>query len=268
MSLVNLRHLGGPTVKVQMAGLTFLTDPTLDGPRSYPMPVGHLEKLSQPALGINELRDAVDVVLLSHDEHPDNLDQAGRRLLPTVDRVISTRAAATRIPEVEGLEPWAATQVEGPGGNAVTIMAVPAHHGPDELIPALGDVTGFLLSAPGFPTVYVSGDNARVENVAELSRRVERIDLAIVFAGAPRLPELTGSAVLGLSGSGVLDVADLLPDAMVVVVHTEGWSHFTESRDDVEALVSERGLGARVQVPAPGARLEMGSGVPTIALAQ
>lgn len=268
MNHVNLMHIGGPTVTLEMAGLTFLTDPTLDQPTSFPLPVGHVEKLSAPALSFDELRGVVDVVLLSHDEHPDNLDQAGRRLLTAVDRVISTPAAARRIPGVVGLAPWAESRVEGPDGDIVTITAVPAHHGPAELDPILGEVSGFLLSAPGFPTVYVSGDNERVENVVELARRVELIDLAVVFAGAPQLPQLTGSTVLGLTASGVLDVAELLPEAMLAVVHTEGWSHFTESRDDVERLVSARGLNGRVCVPAPGTRLEVGRGASTMSTAR
>lgn len=261
MNHVNLMHIGGPTVTLEMAGLTFLTDPTLDQPASFRLPVGHVEKLGAPALSFDELRGAVDVVLLSHDEHPDNLDKAGRRLLTTVDRVISTPAAARRIPGVVGLEPWAESRVEGPDGDIVTITAVPAQHGPTELDAVLGEVTGFLLTAPGFPTAYVSGDNERLGNVADVARRVvEPIDLAVVFAGAPQLPQLTGSTVLGLTASGVLDVAAMLPDALVVVVHTEGWSHFTESRDDVERLVSEAGLGARVRVPAPGTRLAVDAG--------
>jgi hypothetical protein len=50
-------------------------------------------------------------------------------------------------------------------------------------------------------------------------------------------------------------VADLLPDAVVVVVHTEGWSHFSQSPQDVEAVASQRGLTDRVKVPRPGASL-------------
>lgn len=252
MTRVNLVHIGGPTVILEMAGLTFITDPTLDPPSSYPLPVGQVDKLSAPARSIEELQGRIDVVLLSHDQHPDNLDQAGRRLLSTVPYAFSTPQAASRVPGVKALTPWASAQLTGPGGDVVTITGVPARHGPLALDSVLGEVTGFLLSAPGWPTVYISGDNADIEPVAEVRRRTEHVDLAVVHAGAPQLPQLTGSTVLGLTAQGVMDVADLFPDALVVVVHTEGWSHFTESAQDVETLAAQRALGARVRVPAPG----------------
>lgn len=238
---------------LEVAGLTFLTDPTLDPPGSYPMPVGDLQKSRDPSRSLDDLSGRVDVVLLSHDEHPDNLDRSGRRLLDTVEHVISTPAAASRLPGVHGLESWAQTHVAGPEGDVITITAVPARHGPAELVPALGEVTGFLLEAPGIPTVYVSGDNAGLENVAQLARRTGQVDLAVVFAGAPQLPGLTGAAILGFTSTDVLAVADLLPDARIVVVHTEGWSHFTETPEQVQTAVSsEQELADRVLVPTPG----------------
>lgn len=260
MNSVNVLHIGGPTVMLEFAGRTFLTDPTLDPPGSYPMPVGSLQKSGMPWHSLDELSGRVDVVLLSHDQHPDNLDVSGRRLLGTVGHVISTPSAASRLAGTQGLEPWATTQVIGPAGAVVTITAVPARHGPAELGPVLGEVTGFLLTAPGYPTIYVSGDNADLENVEEVALRAGRVDLAVVAAGAPQLPELIGPSILGLTASDVLAVADLMPDALIMVVHTEGWSHFTEGPEHVRTAAAEQGLDNRVNVPSAGTRLVVEAG--------
>ena len=52
----------------------------------------------------------VDAVLLSHDQHADNLDHAGRDFLNSAGRVLTTVAGAKRLDgHAEGLAPWAAT---------------------------------------------------------------------------------------------------------------------------------------------------------------
>src|SRR5579872_6889213 len=65
-----LTLVGGPTVLIELAGLRFLTDPTFDAPGLYQGGVV-LEKLTAPALTAEQV-GAVDVVLLSHDQHFDN----------------------------------------------------------------------------------------------------------------------------------------------------------------------------------------------------
>src|ERR1700743_3890026 len=66
--------LGGPTTVVDYGGRRFLMDPTFDEPG----PHDYLTKTVGPALTPDEL-GAVDVVLVSHDQHPDNFDTEGRR---------------------------------------------------------------------------------------------------------------------------------------------------------------------------------------------
>jgi hypothetical protein len=46
-------------------------------------------------------------------------------------------------------------------------------------------VTGFVLSGPGLPTVYLSGDNASISAVKTIAERVGTIDVAVIFAGEP-----------------------------------------------------------------------------------
>src|SRR5206468_3207386 len=154
-------------------GRTFLTDPAFDAPREYTMPGGRvMTKLIGPAIPVTEL-GPIDVVLLSHDEHYDNLDESGRALLPSVPTVLSTPGAATRIAHVQGLDTWETYDVAG-----ITVTAVPALHGPEGADAALGVVTGFVLQGADLPTVYVSGDNASVDLVKQIADRFPRIDVA------------------------------------------------------------------------------------------
>src|SRR4051794_21100563 len=140
---VTATWVGGPTLRFTYAGLTFLTDPTFDdAPADYPGVVS-LHKLVGPAVAVEHL-GPVDAVLLSHDQHADNLDVAGRALLPSVPIVLSTPDAASRIPGVRGMAPWDCVVL----GDGVRVTAVPARHGPAGAEAASGAVTGFVLEAP------------------------------------------------------------------------------------------------------------------------
>ena len=85
-------HIGGPTVVIEAQGWRILTDPTFDPPgATYKFGWGSKStKLSGPALGRDDI-GPIDAVLVSHDHHGDNLDDAGRELLGTVATVITTK---------------------------------------------------------------------------------------------------------------------------------------------------------------------------------
>ncbi|WP_295010345.1 MBL fold metallo-hydrolase [uncultured Microbacterium sp.] len=244
---LTLTLVGGPTAVIDYAGLRLLTDPTFDAPGTYDGGIP-LHKLVGPALGVDEVGE-VDVVLLSHDQHPDNLDGAGRAFLPRAGVVLSTPEAAERIDGVLGLTPW---QTHRHGD--VEIAAVPALHGPEGAEALSGTVTGFVLRAPGEPVVYVSGDNASVALVEEIARRVGRIDVAVLFAGAANVGRF-GDADLTLNARTAVAAARALGDAVIVPVHAEGWHHFTETRERLVREFGYAGLADRLRVPEAGTPL-------------
>ncbi|SNS11178.1 L-ascorbate metabolism protein UlaG, beta-lactamase superfamily [Geodermatophilus pulveris] len=244
---VPVRVLGGPTVLIGYGGLRVLTDPTFDGPGEYPLGGGRvLTKTAPPAADPADL-GALDVVLLSHDQHPDNLDASGRALLADVPVVLTTRSAAGRLGGgVRGLAPWESVQLERPGGGPVTVTATPARHGPEGCEPVTGEVVGFLLTADGLPTVHVSGDNASLDVVREIAGRVGPVDTAVLFAGAARTALFDG-ALLTVDGGGAAEAAALLGARRVVAAHCDSWAHFSEGRDDVVAAFTAAGLADRLQ---------------------
>jgi L-ascorbate metabolism protein UlaG (beta-lactamase superfamily) len=252
---MKITHIGGPTALISLGGLTILTDPAFDEPQEYVLATGRvMTKLIGPAVSVSEL-GPVDVVLLSHDEHKDNLDDAGRALLSSVPTVLSTTGAATRIPGVRGLENWESAELPRPDGGVLTVTGVPALHGPEGAEAVLGVVTGFVLTADDLPTVYVSGDNASVDLVKQIADRFAPIDVAVLFAGAARTALMDG-APLTLTSQAAAEAAHLLTPATIVPVHTEGWSHFSEGPDDLAKTFDQAGLSTRLQL--------LPHGVPTI----
>src|SRR3954454_23670630 len=129
--------VGGPTAVLEYAGLRWLTDPSLSPPGTYE---GGLVKTTGPAVAIEEL-EPIDVVLLSHEHHSDNLDPVGREFLPRAGRVLTTTQGAERLGgNATGLEPWETVDVSRPDAGTITVTATPAQHGPDGSDPVMGPV--------------------------------------------------------------------------------------------------------------------------------
>lgn len=246
-----LTVIGGPTVLIEIAGIRLLTDPTFSAPGAYRSGPITLEKLAGPALAADDLKP-IDAVLLSHDQHADNLDPAGRTFLSTVPVTFTTRAGAGRLGgTARGLAPWETVEVTGrTGARRLYVTATPARHGPIGIEPIAGDVIGFLIGvdAPG-NAIYVTGDTVWYEGVAEVARRF-RPHLVILFAGSAKT---RGSFHLTMDSNDAIETAHAFPEAQIVAVHTEGWTHFTEGAEDLARAFSALGLGGRLRRLEPGA---------------
>lgn len=245
--MATVTRIGGPTVLLEVGGVRLLTDPTFDpAGTTYQLGPVVLTKTHGPAVGAEDVGD-VDAVLLTHDQHPDNLDEAGRAFLARVPAILTTPTGADRLgaPAI-GLRPGETAEVSSARAS-VEVMATRAVHGSEAVATALGEVTGFLVtSRPGGPAVYISGDNVPAESYAEASRRAD-VRLAIVYAGAAQLP-VFGSELLTSTAAGVRAAASAMPSARLLVVHDDGWSHLTEDASEIESALLPH-LGDRLLNP-------------------
>ncbi|WP_061294875.1 MBL fold metallo-hydrolase [Herbidospora cretacea] len=239
--------LGGPTTVIDMGGLRIVVDPTFDDPG----PHGYLTKTLPPVADEAAL-GPVDVVLVSHDAHPDNLDDRGRAFAQAAPLTLTVPGTAARL-NGRGLEPWTTFTVLRPdGGGDLFFLAVPAVHGPEDgERDADGfvncEVTGFVLSGRGLPTVYVSGDNASMRVVGEIARGVPEIDAAVLNAGAARVQGKFRQRPVSMDGRLVAAAAAVLGADVVIPAHYDGWTHFTEGRAEVEKAFDEAGLSSRLR---------------------
>lgn len=78
------------------------------------------------------------------------------------------------------------------GAAGLRVTGVPARHGPAGSEDLVGEVTGFLLSGEGLPTVYISGDNAGLDVVAAVASRITAVGVAVLFAGGGIRPGRAG----------------------------------------------------------------------------
>jgi L-ascorbate metabolism protein UlaG (beta-lactamase superfamily) len=244
---VRITHIGGPTVLIEIGQLRLLNDPTFDPAGSeYPSGPNVLRKTANPALTPAEL-GAVDVVLLSHDHHADNLDTSGRAYLPQAKHVLTTPVGAQRLGgEARGVAAWETTEITGADGLGIRVTATPARHGPEDVRPAVGDVNGWIIEWDGqrHGALYISGDTVLFEGVEEVSRRYQ-VAVALLHLGSAQVPAL-GPVPLTLPAEEGVQLAKMMGDAIIIPVHYEGWAHFTEGRGEIEQAFAAAGLEKRL----------------------
>lgn len=224
---MTVTYVGGPTAILEYAGARILLDPTFDPPQAYESDGETLTKTAGPGVSLGDL-GRVDLVLLSHHEHEDNLDFSGRELVLRTPTLSTAKAGVDLGKPVIGLDCWEAHRV-----GDVIITAAPALHGPPGIEPLVGPVIGFVLEAANQPTVYISGDNASLDLVRQIADRFPDIDVAVLFAGAARVPSI--GAALTLTSTEAAEAADILDASTVIGLHTEDWAHFSETRLQLEA---------------------------------
>jgi L-ascorbate metabolism protein UlaG (beta-lactamase superfamily) len=253
-------YVGGPTALLEIAGFRLLTDPTFDpAGTEYRTPLYTLRKTTAPAINAANV-GLLDAVLLSHDHHFDNLDHAGRALLPRADRVLTTRAGAERLGAgAVGLAPWASTELRHPHARGLRVTGTPARHGP-----AGGDrgpVTGFLLTdadapqSPATPAVYISGDTVWYDGLVPIRGQAD-VRVALLFFGAACVPEV-GPAHLTLTATEGVEMARAFPNAVIVPLHHAGWAHFAEGRTEIDQAFGDAGLAHRLRWLEPGRPTEI-----------
>jgi len=249
---IHVLSTGGPTALIELGGLRLVTDPTFDEPQDYISSSGASLRKTEPAVLTAEALGRVDAVLLSHDQHPDNLDRSGRAFLAGLPVVLTTTSGAKRLTEgnaavhAEGLAPWTTYELTRPDGGVLTVTAVPAQHGPEGCEPVSGQVIGFVLTAADLPTVYVSGDNASLALVEQIAERFGPVDTAVIFAGGASVPAVFDGALLTLNSEQTAEAARILGSRRAVVLHCDSWAHFSEDFGAVEAAFDKAGLAERL----------------------
>jgi L-ascorbate metabolism protein UlaG (beta-lactamase superfamily) len=233
---VRITHIGGPTVLIEVGGWRLLTDPTFDPPgRRYSFGWGTgSRKLAGPAIAAADLAP-IDAVLLTHDHHGDNLDAAGRALLPSANVVVTTTSGAKRLGgDARGLEPWDTTRLEAPPRPSIEITATPCRHGPPLSRLIVGDVIGFALRWDGqeHGVLWISGDTVLYDGVRHVADRLQ-VDIALLHLGGVRFP-VSGPVRYTMTAEEAVELCRVVGPRTAIPIHYEGWKHFRQGREAIE----------------------------------
>jgi L-ascorbate metabolism protein UlaG (beta-lactamase superfamily) len=249
---MQLRLIRHATLIAGVAGKRVLVDPMLDAagarppvPNTRPERRNPLVELPEPAEVVAGRLDGVFVTHL----HEDHLDSTAVDLLPK-DAPLHCQPpdeGTLRDRGFTDVRP-VATSVDWDG---IAISRTDGRHGTGEIAERLAPVCGFVLAAPGEPTLYIAGDTVYCDEVVDALER-HRPDVVVVNAGGARL--LVGDPIT-MTADDVVAVARRAPEATIVAVHVEAINHCLETRADLHQRLRDEGLGGRVIVPEDGARV-------------
>jgi L-ascorbate metabolism protein UlaG (beta-lactamase superfamily) len=249
---VTFTQIDTACVRIDLDGFVILTDPAFDkAGGTYKSGSGRtLHKTGGPALHPTRLGH-VDLVLLSHDQHKDNLDDAGREFIKTVPLVASTPGAKERLGQdnVVGLSAWENTTV-----GKFRVTATPARHGSTEVLHQVaGHVIGFVIEWEGQQNgvLYISGDTVLFDGVLEVGRRF-RVDTALLHVGRAGFPKEIGNEYLTFTTEEAIQAAKALHVNKVIPTHMEGWEHFQESSEFTHEHIVMSDLAPKLVWLVPG----------------
>ena len=264
MSDVKLTYLGGPTYLIEIGSIRIVTDPGFDpqGTERVEGPGHVLTKVMAPPIPVNEI-GPVDLVLLSHAQHLDNLDNEGKRLLGRAALTMTTPDSAKMgLPgKPMGLPTWKSYEFRRPNGQSIRITAMPAVHtsNPD-LRGAVGEVTGFMLewAEQKNGAFYVSGDTVWIDDFEEIARRY-KVRSGILHLGAANVPAV-GENFLTMTSSDGAKLVKLLNMTSAYPAHFEGWRHFSQGSWQIAREFEREGVSSNLKLLRPGqsAQVDMG----------
>ncbi|MBI2332705.1 MAG: MBL fold metallo-hydrolase [Chloroflexi bacterium] len=245
---INITHISTATMLLEIGSLRLLTDPVFDpagGRYSFGWGTGS-KKLTAPSIAPESLGD-IDAVLLSHDQHEDNLDKTGRAFLSKVKRVLTTTTGEKRLGgNAEGLANFQSTSLES-GGTKIKVTATPAQHGPLIVRPFSGPSIGFMLEWEGQQNggLYISGDTIYYRGIDEVAERFT-VSVGIFHLGRASFP-VTGPIRFTMDAKDGVKAAQKLNPKTIIPIHYEGWKHFIEGRSVIEKEFAQAGLSEKVK---------------------
>ena len=81
-----------------------------------------------------------------------------------------------------------------------------------------------------------------------MASRTPSIDAVVLHAGAARVPARFRNRALSLDSVRAAAAAAILGPAEIIPAHYDGWTHFSEGRDDLVRAFDDAGLTARLRL--------------------
>lgn len=206
-----------------------------------------LVELPEPAQNIAA---EVEAILVTH-LHADHLDATAVEVLPKDVALLCQPPDATALRQrgfidvrsVEEALDWGALRVTRTNGR----------HGTGEIAERMAPVSGFVITTPDEPTLYIAGDTIWCDEVREAVDR-HHPDIIVANAGGARF--LEGDPIT-MTADDVVALARHATSARIVAVHLEAVNHCVETRTDLRARLQHEQLQDRVRVPDDGDELPL-----------
>jgi len=245
---MKIRLVRHATLWLEYAGSRILVDPMFSDAGANPPIQNSGDERRNPLVPlpgpVNEWL-APDLVLVTH-LHGDHWDEAAAASLPKTTPVFCQPGNDESI-RASGFKAVTAVANSVSFGG-ITVHRTGGRHGTGEIGARMGPVSGFVLQAPGEPTLYIAGDTIWCEEV-RTALDTYRPDTAVVNAGGARF--LTGDPIT-MDADDVVALAGYAPQTRIVAVHMDTINHCHVTRDVLRARLAAEDLLEQVQIPEDG----------------
>lgn len=250
MQIKLLRHA---TLIVSAGRARILVDPMLGPAGEMPAipetPNQRRNPLTPLAASVDELASNVDAALITH-LHRDHFDPVAGEVLPKSlpllaqpdDEARLRELGFTEVLRVDPSLAWKGVEIDRTGGR----------HGHGEMAERMAPVSGYVLRAPGEPSLYLAGDTVWCD---EVWQTIETYEPRVIVVNAGAAQFLTGGPIT-MTAEDVAEVCAAAPEARIVAVHMEAINHCLLTREELQGFLQERGLADRVLIPADGEELD------------
>ncbi|QJE97402.1 MBL fold metallo-hydrolase [Luteolibacter luteus] len=177
---VRVTWVGHASFLLQFADHSVMVDP------NWARWHGFVKRLREPGLPLKAIPE-LDLVLVSH-AHFDHLHKPSLKVLQSRGGIVVPRGSANLVrklgfPAVHEMKVWDAIEY-----NNMNVIHTPSHHwGARYLHDIHRDYGGYLVESGG-KSVFHCGDSAWFDGFAEIGRRHQNIDVALMPIGAYDAP--------------------------------------------------------------------------------
>lgn len=247
---VDIQLIRNATLRLDYNGKTYLVDPSLSPKNSFMsfvVPNKNLNPTIDLPLPINEITKGLDAILVTHT-HLDHFDEGAKEFLnhdlplfgQPFDKEKLEQSPFNKVSIIE-------TQTEFKG---TTIYRTGGKHGPDAMVGALGDVSGFVFKAKNYPTIYIIGD-CILDDEIKNNIKTHNPDIIVVNSGGA---EFGGARIL-MNEKEAVEVAKLAPNAKIIAVHMESLDHCKTTRQMIRGEAKKENVN--ILVPNDGELIKL-----------
>lgn len=246
MKPVDIQFIRNATLKIKYNRKTILVDPMFSPKHSF-MSFVEPDKMLNPTVdlphAIDDIIQDVDMLLVTH-LHPDHFDPAAINALdfslPTFvqpcDEETVKEAGFTQVNAIQNTM----------DKDGITLSRTTGHHGPKEILEHLGEVSGFVLQAEDYPTIYIVGDCIWAD---EIQKTIERYKPNIIMTNSGGAVFMGEHKIL-MDAQETIAVAKAAPNAKLIATHMESLDHCMTKRAELLEMVAQEQVN--VLVPKDG----------------
>jgi L-ascorbate metabolism protein UlaG (beta-lactamase superfamily) len=236
---VSIQLIRNATLKINFNGKTFLVDPVLTKKNSFTsfvVPNKNLNPTVDLPIPVTDVVKNIDAILVTH-MHEDHFF-ISKEIMNFINPNIPLYAQAFDMEKLSKSDFKNLNFIDLSAKFGETqIIRTTGVHGPGKLAKGLGDVSGFILKAEAYPTVYVVGDCLWDKQIKETIDKYNP-DIIITNSGGAEW----GGATILMDENSTVELAKYAKNAKVIAVHMEALDHCKTTREKIKRKAQQENV--------------------------